>query len=129
MHEKRDGVNATLFPVQQLVATYDYDEVNYILWTDNWYTSIEMCQICTTRKIHCGGTTKVNRKGLPKDGIFPKKGAGKMIKGSVRCMKMPGHDIYLTAWQDNKPVHMLSNIKPFLQKKIPEKCRSWMEKV
>ena len=29
---------------------------------------------------------------------------------------MPGQDIYLTAWQDNKPVHMLSTIKPFLQK-------------
>ena len=93
MHEKRDGANATLFPVQQLVAFYDYDEANYILWTDNWYTSIEMCQLCTTRKIHCGGTTKVNRKGSPKEGIFPKKGPGKMIMGSVRCMKMAGQDI------------------------------------
>ena len=73
MHEKRDGVNATLFPVQQLVASYDYGEANYILWTDNWYTSIEMCQLCTTRKIHCGGTTKVNRKGYLKKVSFRRK--------------------------------------------------------
>jgi hypothetical protein len=116
MHEKRDGVNATLFPVQELLSTYDYDEANYVLWTDNWYTSLEMCKLCIGRKVHCGGTTKVNRKGLPREGIFPKKGPGKMVKGSVRCMKMPGQDIYFTAWQDNKPVHMLSTFRPNLQK-------------
>ena len=31
MHEKRDGVNATLFLVQQLVASYDYEEANYFM--------------------------------------------------------------------------------------------------
>jgi hypothetical protein len=62
------------------------------------------------------GTVKVNRKGLPKEGIFPKKGAGKRVKGDVKCMQKLGEDLFFTAWQDNKPVHMLSTIKPRLQK-------------
>jgi hypothetical protein len=62
------------------------------------------------------GTVKTNRKGLPREGIFPKKGPSKKPKDSVKCMRKAGEDVYLTAWQDNKPVHMLSLIKPRLQK-------------
>ena len=70
------------------------------------------------------GKVKVNRKGLPREGIFPKKGPSKKPKGSVKCMKKEGEDIYLTAWQDNKPVHMLSLIKPRLQN-ICRKSADW----
>jgi hypothetical protein len=77
---------------------------------------MEMCYLCNHRKIHAGGTVKVNRKGLPQDGVFPKKGNGKRVKGDVKCMKKDGEEIYFTAWQDNKPVHMLSTFKPYLRK-------------
>ena len=60
------------------------------------------------------GTAKINRKGLPKAGIFPKKGKNKKEKGQVKCMKKDAEDIYFTAWMDNKPVHMISTIKPTL---------------
>ena len=68
------------------------------------------------RKIDSIGTCKVNRKGLPKEGILPKNGKGKQPKGTVRCMKRVDKSIFFTGWQDNKPVHMLSTIKPKLQK-------------
>jgi hypothetical protein len=61
------------------------------------------------------GTVKANRKGLPREGLFPKTGHGKRDKGTVKCMQKLGEDTFLTAWQDNKPVHMLSTIKPKLQ--------------
>ena len=73
-----------------------------------------MCYLCGDRNILGNGTVKTNRKGLPREGIFPKKGPLKKAKGSVKCMKKRGEDVYLVAWQDNKPVHMLSHIKPRL---------------
>ena len=115
MQEKRGGLSATLYPVAVLTDNEVYHKVNHILHLDNWFDSIELCQLCMTRQILVNGTVKANRKGLPKEGLFPKKGKGKMAKGSVKCMQMMGSDIYLTAWMDNKPVHMLSTIRPKLQ--------------
>ena len=101
--------------MHKLTECEDYHNLNHILHTDNCYTSLEMCELARARKFHCLGTCKVNRKGLPREGIFPKKGAGKQPRESVKCMRRLGVDIYFTAWQDNKPVHMLSTIKPKLQ--------------
>ena len=36
-----------------------------------------MCHLCVEREIDMIGTAKINRKGLPKAGIFPKKGKNK----------------------------------------------------
>ena len=109
-------MSATLYPVHKLTLNECYHGLCHVCHTDNWYTSVEMCQMCRDRKILCVGTVKINRKGLPKEGIFPKKGAGKRDKGDVKCMQKLGEDLFFTAWQDNKPVHMLSTIKPQLQK-------------
>ena len=116
INEKRDGMSATLFPVHKLTLNDCYHDVCHICHTDNWYTSVESCVLCRQRKILAIGTVKINRKGLPKAGIFPKTGGGKQVKGVVKCMQRVGEDLYFTAWQDNKPVHMLSTIKPRLQK-------------
>ena len=109
-------MSATLYPVHKLTANECYHGLCHICHADNWYTSVEMCKVCRTRNIVCMGTVKVNRKGFPKEGIFPKKGAGKRNKGDVKCKQRLGEDLFFTAWQDNKPVHMLSTIKPRLQK-------------
>ena len=114
MGEKRAGVSATLFPVKQLLEDHDYHGNGYVVHTDNWYSSLDMCHLCVEREIDMIGTAKINRKGLPKAGIFPKKGKNKKEKGQVKCMKKDGEDIYFTAWMDNKPVHMISTIKPTL---------------
>ena len=109
-------MSATLYPVHTLTKCEDYHHIRHVLYLDNWYTSIETCELGIEREIHVVGTVKVNRKGLPREGIFPKTGAGKQQKGTVKCMQRLGWDIYFTAWQDNKPVHLLSTFKPFLQK-------------
>ena len=114
MGEKREGISATLFPVKQLLQDHDYHGNGYVVHTDNWYSSLDMCHLCIEREIDMIGTAKINRKGLPKAGIFPKKGKNKKEKGQVKCMKKDGEDIYFTAWMDNKPVHMISTIKPTL---------------
>ena len=74
MQEKRGGLSATLYPVAVLTDNEVYHQVNHILHLDNWFDSIELCQLCMTREILVNGTVKANRKGLPKDGLFPKKG-------------------------------------------------------
>ena len=109
-------MSATLFPVHELTECDVYHGKNHVLYTDNWYTSLETMEVGMERRILCAGTVKTNRKGLPKEGIFPKKGPNKKPRGTVKCMQRPGFDIYLTAWQDNKPVHMLSTFKPYHQK-------------
>ena len=114
MGEKRGGISATLFPIHELLKDHDYRSNGYVLHTDNWYTSLDSCHLCLEREIDCIGTVKINRKALPKGGIFPKKGKNKPIKGQVRCMKKDAEEIYFTAWMDNKPVHMLSTIQPNL---------------
>jgi len=114
MGEKRAGISATLFPIHELTKDHDYHANGYVLHTDNWYTSLDSCHLCLEREIDCIGTVKVNRKALPKGGIFAKKGKNKPIQGQVRCMKKDAEEIYFTAWMDNKPVHMLSTIQPML---------------
>ena len=59
------------------------------------------------------GTCKVNKKGTPKIGIFQKIGRGKQQRGACRQMiqNCNGKLAYFIAWQDNKPVHILSTMK------------------
>ena len=90
MGEKRAGVSATLFPVKQLLEDHDYHGNGYVVHTDNWYSSLDMCHLCVEREIDMIGTAKINRKGLPKAGIFPKKGKNKKEKRQVKCMKKDG---------------------------------------
>ena len=87
-------MSATLYPVHKLTFNERYHGLCHVCHTDNWYTSVEMCQLCRARNILCVGTVKVNRKGLPKEGIFPKKGAGKRVKGDVKCMQKLGEVLF-----------------------------------
>ena len=114
MQEKRGGLSATLYPVAVLTDNEVYHKVNHILHLDNWFDSIELCQLCMTREILVNGTVKANRKGLPKEGLFPKKGKGKMAKGSVKCMQMMGSDIYLTAgWITSRSTCCRQSVRNF----------------
>ena len=109
-------MTATLFPVAKLTENEDYNHINHVAHTDNWYTHPAEVDLLLTRGIHSNGTVKINRKGLPKNGKFAKKGKAMMPKGSVKCMVNAAKTMYFTAWQDNKPVHMLSSFKPYLLK-------------
>lgn len=55
------------------------------------------------------GTVRLNRKGLPVNGMFKKK----MARGTHKQMERNenGKLSYFTAWYDSKAVHMLSTMK------------------
>ena len=109
-------MTATHYPVVKLTADVDYHHLNHVCHLDNWYGQPLTCIVLLARGIHTNGTCLVNRKGLPKEGIFPKKGKFMRPKGTVKCMVNADNTLFFTAWQDNKPVHILSTIRPNLMK-------------
>jgi hypothetical protein len=60
------------------------------------------------------GLSRQTGKGCPEKDFFPKTAHGKREKGTVKFMQKLGEDTFLTPRQDNKPVHMLSTIRPRL---------------
>ena len=114
--EKRPAnLTATEYPVYRLLNEKEYIEVGHATFVDNWYNSKNICvKVKLDLGNHIAGTCKVNRSGLYKPGIFPKKGAGVKERGAYECysIKMPGsgEKLYMICWMDSKPVHMLSTI-------------------
>jgi hypothetical protein len=107
---------ASEYPLEKLTA--DNQQIHnkgYILSADNWFTS---CKIAQRLREHRGieyiGTIRTNRAGVPRAAVFPKTGAGVRERGTIKAMKntVNGHDYYITSWQDNKPVHILSTFRP-----------------
>jgi hypothetical protein len=125
MYQGRDedrpqGMAATVFPIWYLLKDRTQWNKKMILYVDNWYTSIAVVTLCHAWGIHVVGTTRVNKKGLPKEGIFAKSGRTKRDRGAMKCMAKPldanGQDhLYFTAWMDSKPVHILHTTRPFQQ--------------
>ena len=94
-----------------------FEGVNHILGLDNWYTSLELADLAFRCGFHIVGTIKANRRGIPAEGKFAKTGPNVQPKGTIKIMKSPageeGKFIYFTAFQDNKPVHLMSTFEPF----------------
>jgi hypothetical protein len=109
------GMSATYYPVYKLTEDVKYHDINHVLSTDNWYTGLPVTELCFTRGMHSNGTCKSNKQNLPQDSIFKKTGPNKKNRGDMKCMVAvrDGKTYYFTAWQDNKPVHMLSTYKPY----------------
>jgi hypothetical protein len=64
--EKRPpGVSATASPIYYLLRHVCLHFLQYVLATDNWYTSFEILAFCIMYGIHYLGTVQVKRKGLP----------------------------------------------------------------
>lgn len=112
------NVSATLFPIQKLLNYDQYKDKNHLLATDNWYTSFEAFEYVTNEiGAHYIGTIKVNKRNLPKVGIFPKTGPDKKLRGEMKqmtCKSKSGKDAYFVAWQDAKPVHILTSLKSYV---------------
>ena len=127
------NVPATLYPIQKLFEPIgNYYDKGHIVATDNWYTSKQaLLFVRDTLRNHYVGTCKANKKDIPKDGLFQKVGRGKKKRGACKQMVITenGKNAYFVAWQDNKPVHILSTIKSGLhecQRRIQnETTRRW----
>ena len=118
--ERPADIPATVFPVIKLTANAMYHNKGYVLGTDNWYTQLMVLLKMMDIGIDIVGTVKANKKGLPKECMFPKKGRNVRLRGEMRSMTvaMPLRaggtvPIYFTAWMDSKPVHMLSTFAPY----------------
>ena len=114
------NVAATAWPVMKL--TSQLPEIwfkGHILCLDNWFHSLDVTWNCGQKGIHTVGTCRTNRKGLPPDRI--RRSASTWARGDFKTMKAKLdikdesrnpvkdiHEVYLTAWIDNKPVHILS---------------------
>jgi hypothetical protein len=112
------GMPATVYPVWRLLKDGKYHHNGCILYLDNWYTSLSVVRLMLSMGIHCVGTVRTNKAGLPKEAVFPKSGRGKRARGDMKCVVKsfgPDQDIYFTAWMDSKPVHLLHTTKPYKQ--------------
>lgn len=116
--ERPVDVPATEYPFHKLLGDLErqkYQDKNHIVFSDNWYTSMNTMTYCLEKGIHSVGTVKINKKNLPGDGIFPKTGKHKKQRGAAKMMKktVDGKDIFFIAWMDNKPVHLLSTLESY----------------
>lgn len=71
------------------------------LYTDNWYTSIELAEKLLARNTHLVGTLRKNRKGIPKEVLI-----AKLKKGEIIGMQKNGIAIF--KWMDKRDVLMLT---------------------
>lgn len=118
--EKRpQHVPATLWPIMKLVnkviavqprVTHN----GFILTTDNWYTSLHSALFLAQHGIHCCGTlraNKINSAEPPAGAVIKKTGApprGTIVTHGIQSRLLPPNwKLFLTAWVDNKPVHIL----------------------
>jgi Transposase IS4 len=127
---REEGWSATAYPIKKLTETFTnihHKGKNYVMCTDNWYTSFEIAEyLMTTYGVHLIGTIKLNRSGIPKNRIFLDKGRNKKQRGEMNMAKtrINGHDYYFTSWMDSRPVHGLSTLpttKSTVQRKIKER--------
>jgi hypothetical protein len=67
-------VTATMYPAVKLLAPPILHNKSYVLYTDNWYTSIPLSLEMQKIGIHTCGTVKSNIKGTSKQHQFAKTG-------------------------------------------------------
>lgn len=115
---------ATAWPVVNLLTPCTaLHNKNHLVATDNWFTNATTGTWLQHHGFHCVGTIKANRlhlekpagpgrrPGFPKQGIF--KGA-RRPRGSIIVHRttLDGQPHVVTAWQDKKPVLLLSSYMP-----------------
>jgi hypothetical protein len=108
-------ISATAYPSYVLLQNAKYHNKGYILFTDNWFTSLQQLQICQQRGIEMVGTIKKGRTGLPPE-----------FKGSKNVLRVRGQhitkkailsgqkEVWFTCWLDKKQVFLLHTIPTFV---------------
>jgi hypothetical protein len=106
---------ATVWPVVKLTEPSVLHGLGHVVATDNWYTSLGTVAELSKepKRMHTIGTVRTNKKGLPKQGIFPAKGKQVKKQGEFACHKLANKEVYFVSWMDNKPVHLLMTWEPY----------------
>lgn len=113
--ERPPGMPATVWPVVKLTEPSVLHGLGHVVATDNWYTSLGTVAELSKepKRMHTIGTVRTNKKGLPKQGIFPAKGKQVKKQGEFACHKLANKEVYFVSWMDNKPVHLLMTWEPY----------------
>ena len=76
-----EGISATAYPIHALLEPPKFNHRGHVLFTDNWYTSLQSVKVCGERGIHNQGLSQ----RLP---LAPNKVSGvrtaKMVRGETR---------------------------------------------
>ena len=70
------------------------------LYTDNWYTSVELAEKLQNRKTHLVGTVRKNRRGLLQEVV-----SAKLKKGEVIARENKG--MIVLKWKDKRDLLIL----------------------
>jgi hypothetical protein len=110
------GISACAVPVAQLTKNSEYHNKNHTIWADNFFQTVALCKFTMeSRGIHSGGTLRTNRVPasiIPKDWYL--ETSSRTQRGNMKCMKIED-DIYVTTWNDMRPVNMISTFPPSAQ--------------
>jgi len=79
----------------------------HCVYIDNWYTSVEVCDILNNNTTDAVGTLRRDRRGLPKEFVKEKLKQGERI---VWYKKNKGLEI--THWKDKRDVFMMTTCIP-----------------
>jgi hypothetical protein len=93
---------ATYDTVLRMVRSYEYQ--NYIVFTDNWFTSPTLLSALKQKGILGCGSVKHNRKGMPQ---IPHEEITDLNKGEY--LQRQQGDMNLVIWKDQKDVWILYN--------------------
>ncbi|XP_042224023.1 piggyBac transposable element-derived protein 4-like [Homarus americanus] len=83
-----------------------YENQGYIVYMDNFYSSLQLYEYLRVKKIGACGTVRANRKGLPKEmkNMKPKRGALPTIWENANKTMLA------CTWQDTGKVNMLATV-------------------
>ncbi|XP_041827207.1 piggyBac transposable element-derived protein 3-like [Melanotaenia boesemani] len=98
-------------------------EANHKLYFDNYFTTYNILELLTKRKIHAAGTARVSRFARPP--LQSDKEMAKKPRGSYDEVVSCDRKVGLVKWYDNRPVVMASN---FVGVGRQDEVRRWDKK-
>ncbi|XP_050392713.1 piggyBac transposable element-derived protein 4-like [Patella vulgata] len=85
--------------------TQDFQNQNYILFMDRFYTSVELAEYLLNKGIGMCGTAMTNRKEFPK---FLKRTNKQMHRGD--CEIVYNGNVSALVWMDKRPIYFVSSV-------------------
>lgn len=99
--KENDKTNSTPANVVMCLCSDLFDK-GHTLYTDNWYTSVDLARQLLNKETHLVGTIRKNRKHLPKNII-----TAKLKRGEHIAMESLDGITFLK-WKDKRDVYVLS---------------------
>lgn len=116
--DKIDGMSVATKVVLELLG--ESLDKGATLYTDNWYTSMELSKKLKNRRTHLVGTLRKNRKGIPKEVV-----SAKLKKGEIVGREKDG--VVIFKWKDKRDVLMLTTKHTLEMIEVPGKAGARMK--